>query len=127
MKHMDSDQEEADVVIVGGGPAGLSAALSLGRARRRVIVVDAGKPRNMTAPHMHGVLGHDGLSPLRLLELGRTEAAGYGVRFIHGEVTAARADGAAIEVDTAERNHPHPTPPRRDRPRRRLAEHPRVA
>jgi thioredoxin reductase len=88
-------------VIVGGGPAGLSAALSLGRARRRVIVVDAGKPRNMTAAHMHGVLGHDGLSPLRLLELGRKEVAGYGVRLIHGEVTTARTDGTAIEVDTA--------------------------
>lgn len=101
MKHMGGGQERTDVVIVGGGPAGLSAALSLGRARRRVIVVDAGKPRNMTAAHMHGVLGHDGLSPLRLLELGRKEAAGYGVQLIHGEVTAARADGAAIEVDTA--------------------------
>jgi thioredoxin reductase len=101
MKHMGSGRELIDVVIVGGGPAGLSAALSLGRARRRVIVVDAGKPRNMTAAHMHGVLGHDGLSPLRLLELGRKEIAGYGVRLIHGEVTAARTDGADIEVDTA--------------------------
>jgi thioredoxin reductase len=98
---VDSEQERTDVVIVGGGPAGLSAALSLGRARRRVVVVDAGKPRNMTAPHMHGVLGHDGLSPLRLLELGRKEAAGYGVEFIPGEVTTARTDGAAIEVETA--------------------------
>ena len=68
---MDSAQERTDVVIVGGGPAGLSAALSLGRARRKVVVVDAGRPRNMTAPHMHGVLGHDGLSPMRLLEFGR--------------------------------------------------------
>jgi thioredoxin reductase len=50
---------------------------------------------------MHGVLGHDGLSPLRLLELGREEVAGYGVRLIQGEVTAARTDGGAIEVDTA--------------------------
>ena len=101
MKCMSSGQERTDVVIVGGGPAGLSAALSLGRARRRVIVVDAGKPRNMTAAHMHGVLGHDGLSPLRLLELGRKEIAGYGVRLIHGEVTAARTHGPDIEVDTA--------------------------
>ena len=98
---MSSGQERTDVVIVGGGPAGLSAALSLGRARRRVIVVDAGEPRNLTAAHMHGVLGHDGLSPLRLLELGRKEIAGYGVRLIHGEVTAARTHGPDIEVDTA--------------------------
>jgi len=102
MKRMSSGQERIDVVIVGGGPAGLSAALSLGRARRRVIVVDAGKPRNMTAAHMHGVLGHDGLSPLRLLELGRDEVARYGVRLVHGEVTAVRADGADIEVEIAD-------------------------
>ncbi|WP_307042673.1 NAD(P)/FAD-dependent oxidoreductase [Agromyces ramosus] len=98
---MGRGQQPIDVVIVGGGPAGLSAALSLARSRRRVIVVDAGRPRNMTASHMHGVLGHDGLSPLRLLELGRKEVAGYGGRLIHGEVTSARTDGAAIEVDTA--------------------------
>ncbi len=114
MKPMRSAQEPTDVVIVGGGPAGLSAALSLGRARRRVIVVDAGTPRNRTAPHMHGVLGHDGLSPLRLLERGREEVAGYGVRIIRGEVTAVHAGvadggdgaamnvGAAIEVETAD-------------------------
>lgn len=88
-------------MIVGGGPAGLSAALSLGRARRRVTVIDSGEPRNRTAAHMHGVLGHDGLSPLVLLERGRAEAAGYGVRFLHGEVEAARVDGEVIEVDTA--------------------------
>lgn len=102
MKRMDSGQERTDVVIVGGGPAGLSAALSLGRARRRVTVVDAGKPRNMTAAHMHGVLGHDGLSPLRLLERGRAEVAGYGVRLVHGEATAVLTGGDVIEVATAE-------------------------
>ena len=50
---------------------------------------------------MHGVLAHDGLSPLRLLELGRKEAAGYGVRLIQGEVIAAHTDGGGIEVETA--------------------------
>ncbi|GAA1823421.1 NAD(P)/FAD-dependent oxidoreductase [Agromyces salentinus] len=90
-----------DVVIVGGGPAGLSAALSLGRARRRVTVIDSGEPRNRTAAHMHGVLGHDGLSPLVLLERGRAEANGYGVRFLQGEVASARVEDGVIEVDTA--------------------------
>lgn len=100
MEH--SELEDADVVIVGGGPAGLSAALSLGRARRRVVVIDSGAPRNRFAAHMHGVLGHDGLSPLALLERGRAEAAGYGVRFIRGEAHAARALGDVVEIDTAE-------------------------
>lgn len=73
---MSDRQADNDVAIIGGGPAGLSAALSLVRARRRVVVVDAGQPRNATAAHMYGVLGHDGLSPVRLLELGRSEITG---------------------------------------------------
>lgn len=68
-----------DVIIVGGGSAGLSAALMLGRARRRVLVVDAGEPRNRFASHMHGVLGRDGWSPLDLLAAGREEVERYGV------------------------------------------------
>jgi len=62
-----------DVVIVGGGAAGLSAALILARARRRVLVLDAGAPRNRFAPHMHGVLSRNGYSPLQLVEDGRRE------------------------------------------------------
>lgn len=87
-----------DVAVVGGGPAGLSAALSLTRARRRVVVFDAGDPRNGVAQHMHGVLGHDGLPPARLLELGRSEVTGYGGVVIDGRVTAARADDNGVEV-----------------------------
>jgi thioredoxin reductase len=75
-----------DVGIVGGGAAGLSAAVMLGRARRSVVVVDAGMPRNRFAPHMHGLLSRDGMPPHELLEHGRREASGYGVRFVEGEV-----------------------------------------
>lgn len=75
-----------DAVIVGGGAAGLSAALVLGRARRRVAVVDAGQPRNAPAAHMQGFLGSDGLPPSELLARGRAEAAGYGVEQIAGTV-----------------------------------------
>jgi thioredoxin reductase len=58
---------ERDVLIIGGGPAGLSGALVLTRARRTVTVVDAGEPRNATAEHMHGFFTRDGMPPGRLL------------------------------------------------------------
>ncbi|WP_157593486.1 FAD-dependent oxidoreductase, partial [Sedimentibacter sp. B4] len=70
-----------DVLIVGGGAAGLSAALVLARALRSVLVVDAGHPRNARAAHMQGYLGHDGLPPSELLAAGRQEASGYGLSF----------------------------------------------
>ena len=57
------DTATYDVAIVGGGAAGLSAALVLGRARRRVVVIDAGTPRNAPAAHMHGYLSRDGMPP----------------------------------------------------------------
>lgn len=97
---MSDRQADNDVAIIGGGPAGLSAALSLVRARRRVVVVDAGQPRNATAAHMYGVLGHDGLSPVRLLELGRSEITGYGGRIIAGIASEVRVRAAAFDVDT---------------------------
>ncbi len=84
-----------DVLVVGGGAAGLSAALVLARARRRVAVVDAGEPRNAPAAHMHGFLGWDGASPATLLEQGRDEVTGYGGELLADTVTDIRpvADG----------------------------------
>jgi thioredoxin reductase len=70
--------KECDVVVVGGGAAGLSAALVLVRARRMVVVVDAGAPRNAPAAHMHGFLSRDGMPPRELLAAGRAEVSGYG-------------------------------------------------
>ena len=90
-----------DVVIVGGGAAGLSAALALGRVRRSVVVVDAGEPRNAPAAHMHGYLSRDGLPPLELLRIGREEVTGYGVTIVDGSVTAVAgtaADGFTIDL-----------------------------
>src|SRR4051812_23092256 len=71
-----------DVLVVGGGAAGLSAALVLGRARRRVAVIDAGDPRNAPAAHMQGFLSRDGMAPARLLEEGRAEGAAYGAEIV---------------------------------------------
>jgi thioredoxin reductase len=76
-----------DVVIVGGGAAGLSAALVLGRARRRVAVVDAGAPRNAPAAHMQGFLSRDGMPPADFVKIGREEVSGYGVELVDGVVT----------------------------------------
>jgi len=82
-----------DVVVIGGGAAGLSAALVLARARRKVLVVDAGEPRNAPATHMHGYLSRDGLPPAELLAVGRREVAGYGGDIVEGTVTELVPDG----------------------------------
>jgi thioredoxin reductase len=78
---------ENDVVIVGGGAAGLSAALLLTRAHRKVLVIDSGAPRNAPAKHMHGFLSRDGLPPAELLSLGRAEVESYGGEITGGVVT----------------------------------------
>jgi thioredoxin reductase len=84
-----------DVLVLGGGAAGLSAALSLGRSRRTVRVLDAGEPRNATSPHAHNLLTHDGTPPAALLAAGRDEVARYGVEVVTARVVAARTvDGA---------------------------------
>lgn len=80
------EAEAHDVVVVGGGAAGLSAALVLGRARRRVVVVDAGAPRNAPAAHMQGFLSRDGMPPVDFLEVGRSEVIGYGVQLLQDRV-----------------------------------------
>ena len=88
-----------DVAIVGGGAAGLSAALVLSRARRLVAVVDAGEPRNAPAAHMQGFLGSDGMPPRELLAAGRREVSSYGGDLIDGRVTR-------IEPSTSEDGNP---------------------
>jgi thioredoxin reductase len=90
-----SPDDAVDVVVIGGGAAGLSAALVLSRARRRVLVVDGGQPRNAPAAHMHGFLSRDGLPPAELLRLGRAEVAGCGGEIVRGQVSEVRREGAA--------------------------------
>jgi thioredoxin reductase len=86
---MNPGTQTYDVAIVGGGAAGLSAALVLGRARRRVIVIDAGQPRNAPAAHMQGFLSRDGTPPAELLAAGRTEICRYGVELAFDRVVDA--------------------------------------
>ncbi|MEV7142370.1 NAD(P)/FAD-dependent oxidoreductase [Streptomyces tauricus] len=88
-----------DVVVVGAGPAGLSAALMLGRARRSVLVVDEGLPRNAPAEHMYGFLSRDGMAPGDLLLQGRREVEKYGNTVRAGRVTGVRREGEVFAVD----------------------------
>ncbi|MFG2264453.1 NAD(P)/FAD-dependent oxidoreductase [Streptomyces sp. NPDC048720] len=85
--------ESYEAVVVGGGAAGLSAALVLGRAGRRTLVVDAGEPRNAPSAHMQGYLSRDGMSPAEFLATGREEIARYGVELVRDRVVDATRDG----------------------------------
>jgi thioredoxin reductase len=93
--------ETYDVVVIGGGAAGLSGALALGRARRRVAVVDDGTPRNAPAHEMHNYLGRDGTPPGDLLAAGRAEVAGYGGTLVQDTVTAVGGSAGAFTVELA--------------------------
>ena len=90
-----SENETYDVVVIGGGAAGLSGAMALGRSKRSVLVVDAREPRNAPAGHAHNYLGREGVSPLELLATGRAEVRSYGV-----EVVTDRVVGLSGEVDS---------------------------
>jgi thioredoxin reductase len=87
-------QDLHDVIVVGGGAAGLNGALMLGRSRRSVLVVDAGDPRNAPAAGVHGFLTRDGTPPAELMALARAEVARYGVEVTGGRaLSAERTDG----------------------------------
>jgi thioredoxin reductase len=90
--------ERYDVVVIGGGAAGLSGALALSRARRSVLVVDDGTPRNASAGQVHNYLGREGTPPAELLALGRAEVAGYGGRFRDGRVERAERSDDGFRV-----------------------------
>jgi len=79
-----------DVIIIGGGPAGMSAALILGRCRRKVLIVDSGKPRNRRSHAMHGYLTRDGMNPNELKAMARQELKTYD--------TVVSIDGNAIDA-----------------------------
>lgn len=88
-----------DVIIVGAGPAGLSAALILGRCRRNVLVCDAGNPRNAASRALHGYLTRDGIEPSDLLRIGRDQLRPYqSVHLRFDEVTAARKIESGFEI-----------------------------
>ncbi|OIJ28765.1 SAM-dependent methyltransferase [Nocardioides luteus] len=102
---MNTHPEHLDVIVIGGGAAGLSAALMLGRSRRRTLVIDSGLPRNRFTTHMHGVLGHEGIDPAELLRTGREELAAYDVGIRPGRVARLDEtdDGVSVLLEDGER------------------------
>jgi len=93
------DSVKYDVVVVGGGAAGLSGALTLARARRSVLVIDGGEPRNAPASGVHGFFSRDGTRPAVLLEAGRAEVRRYGAELLYERVASAAAvDGGGFVV-----------------------------
>lgn len=95
----DEAETALDVVIVGGGPAGLSAALVLGRSRRRVLILDAGEPRNAPSAAAHGFFSRDGVKPEELLRIGREQLRPYeSVEYREARVVSVRGSDGAFEV-----------------------------
>lgn len=91
-----------DAVVVGGSFAGLSAAMQLARARRRVLVVDSGRPRNRFAHAAHGFFGQDGRAPAAILDTARAQVLAYPTaEFQAGEATHARNEGDVFALTLA--------------------------
>jgi thioredoxin reductase len=97
-----------DVIVIGGGPAGLSGAVALGRALREVLVIDSGEPRNAPAEGIHNFLTRDGMRPAEFLGAGREEVRRYGGTILDGEVVAARGGqegGFTVELEDGSEHH----------------------
>ncbi len=102
---MDIDHIDHEVIVVGGGAAGLSAGIALARSRRSVLVIDAGEPRNAPAEGVHNFLSRDGIGPRELVAAGRLELAHYGGELLLGRVLAAEPvdDGFAVVLEDGAR------------------------
>jgi thioredoxin reductase len=99
MEKKESRMNVKDAVIIGAGPAGLSAALILGRCRRNVLVFDTGQYRNAASHALHGFLSRDGIAPLELLEISREQLNRYHtVELRKTEVVSAKRSGPHFEV-----------------------------
>jgi thioredoxin reductase len=101
MEHGNVDSTVWDAIIVGGGPAGLSAALFLGRCRRKVLLFDDSRPRNAASRAAHGFLSRDGIEPGELRRIGREQLSQYAVKIRDETVTEVARRASHFEVTTA--------------------------
>jgi thioredoxin reductase len=96
-------QEPYDVTVVGGSFAGVSAAMQLARARRRVLLIDAGRPRNRFASHAHGFLGQDGVAPAQIVATATAQLLKYPtVTLVNGEVLGVRGEAGDFHLELAD-------------------------
>lgn len=99
---VNTDAANADAVIIGGGPAGLNAALMLGRARKRTIVIDAGRPRNAVTREAHGFLTRDGIAPFELRRIAIEQLGAYpSVSHLEDTVVSVTGEDGAFLLETA--------------------------
>lgn len=99
MHTQDHPDTTYDAIVVGGGPAGLQATLTLARVHRRVLLLDSGRYRNDPAEHMHNVLAHDGTRPADFRKLAREQVAAYPTATIWEDtVTSVRSEGEGYAV-----------------------------
>lgn len=100
---MNSRMETTDVVIIGGGPAGLNAALVLGRARKKVVVIDEGRPRNAVTRESHGFLTRDGISPAEFRKQARADLLNYpSITIVEDEAVSASGSDGHFQIETAQ-------------------------
>lgn len=98
---MNNEYTPFEVIIIGGSYAGLSAAMTLGRARRKVLVIDHGKPCNRRTPHAHNLIGHDGDAPADIVRKAKEQVLAYPtVSFVPGKATSLSGENGAFTVGT---------------------------
>jgi thioredoxin reductase len=97
-----------DCAIIGGGPAGLNAALILGRARRNAILIDSNKPRNAVTQESHGFITRDGIKPIEFRQIAHKEIGRYpSVKYKEREITSVIKNKPSFELVTSEGERYH--------------------